>query len=613
MLSCVRLRDGFGFFLLSLLRLSEGFFMGRAASMRFWLTCLVWSAVAFAVAACGEDEGGDAQADTSGADSSGADSSGADSSGGDSSGSDTASTSGDTSSTSDDTSTSSGADTSGSGPQPALVNSPAGPIAGEANGGVREFLGIPYAEPPVGERRWRPSLALAPWTDTLDATQARAICPQSAIVGSGIDGEEDCLFLNVWTPDPAPEGAPVMVWIHGGGFRSGSGSDALYDGRKLAAKGVVVVNINYRLGPLGMMAHSALTAEDVGRAASGNYGLEDQQLALKWVRDNIDAFGGDPDNVTIFGESAGAFSACYHLVMPESAGLFDRAIFQSGPCVFNTPLENLAQGEALGAEVAVAVGCDTDPDPLACLRSKTQAEIITALPPRPSFFVGEGTEWRPILDGHVLPTHPAAAVASGDFTKVPVIVGSNADEGTLFLALSETDFTQTDYEAFAASNFGDKAALVLAEYPASDFASVNDALATVIGDSIFVCGARATARALAAQNAPVFLYHFTHPLSFPLYPDQDLGAFHAADVPFVFQNPFITVRLNAEERALSDQIQGYWTRFAATGDPNGADAVAWPAYDATTDQHLTLDLTLGADSALKKDRCDFWDTIWAAP
>jgi para-nitrobenzyl esterase len=570
-----------------------------------WLSlCCV--AACLLLTACSEADNDavatDASADTSGVDAStGADSSTSDDSSSDDSSSDDSSS---------DADTGSDADTS-TGPQPVTLSPPAGPIAGEAEGGVRAFLGIPFAVPPIGPLRWTHAQPIAPWSSPLDATEFGPICPQNSLIGGDLTGDEDCLTLNVWTPDPMPADAPVMVWIHGGGFTTGAGSDGLYHGRKLASKGVVVVTLNYRLGALGLLAHPGLTAESGSDATSGNYGLTDQRRALEWVRDNISAFGGDPDKVTIFGESAGAFSVCYHLVMPDSAGLFDRAILQSGPCLFDAPLSDLAAAEAQGVTVGAALGCDDATD-LSCLRAKTAAEVLTAIPASSSFFVSEGVEWQPIIDGHILPEHPKVAVSAGRFSSVPTMLGSNADEGTLFLALREYAYNEAEYQAWLTETFYDSAATVLAAYPASDFDSVNDAMANVIGDAVFICGARATARALTSAGAPVFLYHFTHPFTFPLY--DDLGAYHSADIPFVFQNPYITVRLNAEERVLSDAIQGYWTRFAATGDP-GTDpttSIAWPAYDAATDPYLTLDLTLRAGSALKPDRCDLWDQVWSA-
>ncbi len=496
-------------------------------------------------------------------------------------------------------------------PAPLTVDAASGPITGELveEGAARAFLGIPYAEPPVGELRWKRPVPRAPWAEPLDATKLGKPCTQLSPLGSGFDPKtsEDCLTLNVWTPSVLPaSGAPlpVMVWIHGGGFVLGSSAEAQYDGRRLASEaGAVVVSLNYRLGPMGFLALPELAAEDADGGSTGNYGLEDQRLALAWVKENAAAFGGDPSNVTIFGESAGGMSVCDHLVSPGSAGLFHRAIIQSGPCTTVTPLD---AASAQGAELAAAVGCAD----LACLR-QASAEVLWEALPSGDFLFGGGASWGPVLDGAVLPDHPGAALAKGDFAKVPVMVGSNADEATLFFTLA--DATIADEGAFAAlaeqlaPGFGDD---IVAQYPTGEFGSAQAAAEAAIGDAGFVCPSRRTARAVAAAGESAFVYHFTHAPSGVLFGD-GLGAFHSAEIRYVFRVPgqLMPYELDEAELGLSDTMIGYWSRMAASGDPNGAGATPWPVYDEASDVVLGLNTDVMALPALHAERCDFWDTL----
>ena len=329
-----------------------------------------------------------------------------------------------------------GADASAddAGPPPAAptADTALGPLEGLRGPGYQAFLGVPYAKPPVGALRWAPPEPPEAWTEPRSATGRPPRCVQRAL-GLDLASQEDCLYLNVHTPDPRPEDAPVMVWLHGGAFLFGEGlqTDEGTAGDLLAAThGVVVVSLNYRLGPYGFLAHPALTAE---RGASGNYGLMDQRLALEWVRDNIAAFGGDPDDVTIFGESAGGLSVCAHLISPESEGLFHRAISQSGLC--DSALDDLSDAEAAGERFADALSC-ADAE---CLRAASVDEITTAdgAGSDPFGEVGAERAWWPIVDGAVLEGDFRTEVERGAFVNVPTVVGWNADEGTLFVMLAE--------------------------------------------------------------------------------------------------------------------------------------------------------------------------------
>jgi para-nitrobenzyl esterase len=483
------------------------------------------------------------------------------------------------------------------------ITTGSGVVNGKTEGTTRAFLGIPYAAPPVGDLRWKPPQAPAPWATPRDATKVGPGCPQIQPFTNTYDdtSNEDCLTLNVWTPSTASQ-LPVMFFIHGGSFTSGSGGLPLYDGEKLSEAGnTVVVTINYRLGPLGFMGHSALTAEDPNYKSSGNYGFEDQLAALKWVKSNIAAFGGDPAHVTIFGESAGAQSVFAHLTSPKSTGLFARALAESG---YYLIYPTQSQAETQGATVATAAGC-TDADPvkaIACMRGKTAKEVINAMPPVGVGF--GGITWGPVIDNLDITDSAILLLEKGNFQHVPFLLGTNGNEGTIFL-YSVNVASDADNKAFLTPLVGDiLAGNVVAEYPTSSYPSAKDALADALGDGLFVCPTRRIARASVTAGDPTYLYHFTHAINFIL---PNLGAFHSAELPFVFDTPYITFMLSGQEIPLSMAMQGYWTRFASTSDPNGNSAFMWPKYDMSGDQNITLDLTIAANAHLNQMHCDFWD------
>jgi para-nitrobenzyl esterase len=399
-----------------------------------------------------------------------------------------------------------------------------------------------------------------------------------------------------------------MVWIHGGAFTLGSGSEAAYDGRAFSeATGTIVVGINYRLGPFGFLSLPELKSEDEKHPSSGNYGLEDQRFALSWVKENIAKFGGDPGNVTIFGESAGGISACLHLVSPQSKGLFHRAILESGPCDSSTPEPDaMAQGETF----AEKLGCLGAGDVLACLRGKSTEEVMTALPTSADFLGGK-TRWFPVIDGWTVPDTPSSLFASGDFAKVPVILGSNADEGTLFFKLASTMIPdEATFQTLAEQLAPGHGADIVAKYPSAMYGSPLAAAAAAVGDAGFVCPTRRAARGLSAAGVDTFLYHFTYAPPSSLFGD-DLGAFHSAEVKFVFGNPgqLLPKAPSGEELPMSQAMMGYWSRHAAAGSPNGGGAFEWPKYNVQTDENIVLDLTISKQSGLKKDLCDFWDGV----
>jgi len=509
----------------------------------------------------------------------------------------------------------SGGTGTGGGGEPAtlVVKTDKGMVEGYADGSSRLFFGIPYAAPPTGDLRWKPPAPHDAWESTFEATKKGKACPQTSPLTAKLDtsSSEDCLVLNVWAPEkPSSASLPVLVWIHGGAFVLGSGGEKAYDGQVLSeTTGMLVVSVNYRLGPLGFLALPELESESASHPSTGGYGFEDQRAALQWVKANIAAFGGDPGKVTLFGESAGGISTCMHMVSPESKGLFQRAIIESGPCdtAVSKPVAT-AQGDAFAA----ALGCKGDPDVLGCLRGKSTEEIMSALPSSNDFLFGDGANWFPVVDGWNLPDAPGKLLESGSFEKVPVIVGSNADEATLFFVLGKTKITdEAAFETFAEALVPGHGKDVVAKYPSATYGSVQAAATAAVGDAGFVCATRRMARATSQAGADTFLYHFTYAPKGGLF--GDLGAFHSAEIKFVLGNPgqLLPNPLTDEELTMSKAIMGYWSAHADKGNPNLEGAVEWPQYTAAKDQNIVLDLTISTQSSFKKDLCDFWDEVGA--
>lgn len=495
----------------------------------------------------------------------------------------------------------------GAPPAEVMVDIAEGPVVGLLDQGVHTFWNIPYAESPEGDARWRPPVPRASWTEPHDGTARGVRCAQSGL--ADFAGVEDCLRLNVWTPELAPESPlPVMVWIHGGAFAVGSGSDSLYDAQNIiAARPVVVVSINYRLGELGYLAHPALSAE--GGGTSGNYGLLDQIEALRWVQRNVGRFGGDVDNVTVFGESAGGHSVCQLVASPTSRGLFHRAISQSGIC--SLPMFTLAEAEPRGETFAASVGCD-GADPLTCLRALPPEALQVRLDPSAlpgGLFYQRSIPIFPIADGTHLPDSLDALMRAGAHdTSVPVIVGSNTDEAELFQGpfLSTQVADEAEYrEALGRFWSATSADAIVAEYPVADYDSANDALTVATTDGFFICPARRTTRALADAGNPTWQYVFAGLPQGSPFP----GSFHSAELTFLFGNSSTLGSAGARGAGISGAMQGYWTRFAETGDPNGDGAFAWPAYDSIGDEHLRIDLEIIPGTAHLAAKCDFWDGI----
>lgn len=501
---------------------------------------------------------------------------------------------------------------------PLRVELDTGVVLGLEREGVREFLRIPYAAAPVGDLRFKPPQPAVPWDEERELIEPGDPCPQGVSFGGA--GVEDCLFVNVWVPGDQRAKLPVMVWLHGGAFIFGSGSDVYYSGRHLAqAQGVIVVNMNYRLGAFGFLAHPALAAEDPAYPSSGNWGIEDQYAALRWVQRNIAAFGGDPEQVTLFGESAGGYSACVHYVAPRTEGLFRAAISESGLCTTSVLELSRAEAETAAIDVASKLGCTTGDVP-ACLRQKTVQEIVDATnpipmgaPPGGPFFQGSPPlSTLPNVDGLVIARSLREAFASGEFPARPLVLGATRDEGTLFhTSLFATPVTdETEYRAALARRFpAERIDEIVARYPVAAFPDANRAISEVSGDAFFVCPARRTARAAAENGAPTYYYSFQQAPAQAFM--EGLGVFHSAEIPFLFGTDprYPLARAGEGGQPTADLLQAYWVRFARTLDPNGDAAPAWPAYERATERHLVIDNDPEVGSAYKAALCDFWDGV----
>ena len=504
--------------------------------------------------------------------------------------------------------------------QTCLTVTSQGSVQGLDHGASCAFLGIPFAAPPVAGLRWKAPQPASPWApNPLFATTLPAVCAQLNAVTGVTMGSEDCLKLNVWTPNPLPpSGAPVIVWLHPGAFANASANFAPQNGEALAAStGAVIVAPNYRLGPFGFLAHAALATEE--RGVAGNYGLLDQRAALLWVRDHIAAFGGDPNNVTLSGQSAGAHSVGLHLVSPGSLGLFHRAIMQSGYASFRW--RSMTDGQVQAAQFAAALGC-TGADPtalLACLRNKSRDQVLLATPPPLFEQLSETgrTQWTPVVDGVEIPDQPRYLFEAGAFSHVPVLLGANRDEGWTFVNRTFSSAVTLDqYSAAVESEFGADASAILAAYPGDAFASPKDALSAVAGDAEYVCEARRMARLIESTGTPTFLYLFGH----EVVPVAGNRVVHGLEVNFVFGNNyspplFPNYALGTADLELAHTVAGYWTRFAMTGSPNTDDptVVHWPAVTRPegrgrgTDKYLALQPSMQTGNRLNETRCDFWE------
>ncbi len=484
-----------------------------------------------------------------------------------------------------------------------------GLVQGKVAGRTWTWQGIPFAAAPVGPLRFAPPVDTACWQGVKQTTSFGPACLQKTASGETI-GSEDCLSLNVWAPDTANAASalPVLVFIHGGGHQQGSASQQLpdgsymYDGQHFAERSdAVVVTIEYRLGPFGFLAHPALTAERPEK--SGNYGTLDQIIALRWVKNNIESFGGDPDRVLVFGESAGAVSTCRLLASPLAARLFSAAIIESGACV----AKPLAQAEANGALVASAVGCNDPSSAAGCLREASTEALLATVSP----LEGESLrqQYDGVIDGYALPREPTASIESGAHNRVPVIIGTNTEEQgrNVPLAMTEEEYVEA-VRAYAASlGAPGLAALLLQQYPSTNYASPRAAYVALTTDIKFTCPGRKALRAFdQGQTEPVYRYVFSHVADNAAPRVKALGATHGLELAFVFD---VLPNPGPGDEVVIAALNGYWRRLAASGDPNGEGAPAWPVYDPVTESHMRLESPLEPGSAYRAAECDFWASL----
>jgi para-nitrobenzyl esterase len=461
-----------------------------------------------------------------------------------------------------------------------VVNAPAGSVRGEARDGVNVFRGLPYAQPPVGRLRWRPTVALAPWRGMRDATAFGPVCPQMGGRPGSIYFEampamsEDCLSLNIWAPADA-RNAPVFVWIHGGSLTGGSGRQAMYDGAAMARRGIIVVSINYRLGILGYLAHPGLSAES-REGVSGNYGLLDQIQALRWVNRNIASFGGNPANVTIAGESAGGLSVMYLMAAPQARGLFAKAIMQSAYMVTAPELRSKRYDRFTSEEIGAWLQGQLGAPDLASLRASS-AEALVAGAARTPYFPF------PTVDGRTVPDQLVNVFDRGQQAHVPVIAGFNSGEirSLRFLA-PPPPADAAAYEATIRERYGDLADEFLRLYPAGNLA---ETMLLPPRDALYGWTAERLAAKQTTAGAPGFLYYFDH--SYPAADALNLHGFHAAEIPYMFGTMGIAPASwphapdTQEERALQEAMLSYWTSFARDGTPTAQGQPAWQPYGTT--------------------------------
>jgi para-nitrobenzyl esterase len=457
-----------------------------------------------------------------------------------------------------------------------------GRVTGVEANGIVSFKGIPFAAPPVGSLRWKAPQPVPAWPGVKQADRFGAGCVQAPSPYTQVPSmSEDCLYLNVWTPAKAAgDRLPVMVWIYGGAFTGGAASMAAYDGTRLAEKGVILVTINYRLGPFGFLAHPELTKES-GKG-SGNYGLQDQIAALRWVKDNIARFGGDPSRVTIFGESAGGISVSMLTVSPYAKGLFQRAISESGGNFGLPRTANEAGATSPTLRVAEADG-------QRFLQALGAADLASARDvPADKVLATAGTamvRFWPVFDGDVIPGDQYKLYEAMQFNDTPILVGTNSDEGNLFVRSSTT----AAFEAQVRNGYGRTAEAVLAAYPHATDDLASRAAKDLFRDSTFAWGTWAWARLQSEKGkGKAYVYYFDHRT-----PQSPTGANHAAEIGFVFRNlgGGRAGALPQGDLALSELMSSYWTNFAKTGDPNGPGLSTWPAFTAAAQRVMYFDGT----------------------
>jgi para-nitrobenzyl esterase len=465
-----------------------------------------------------------------------------------------------------------------------VVKTDAGYVSGLQQNGLRVYLGIPFAAPPVGNLRWRPPAPVQPWSGVKQATAfgANPLQPPQTQPGQS----EDCLYLNVWTPaKSADEKLPVMVFFYGGAFGQieGGGNISQFNGTTLAKKGVIIVTTNYRLGPLGFLAHPELDSES-SHNSSGNYGIMDQVAALQWVRQNIGAFGGDPSRVTIFGQSAGGESVLIHLVSPGSEGLYQQALVESGPFWAHGPtIDNVhskADAEQIGIDYAQSLGYP-GPDAIEQMRNVSADLLVNATPwPASSWENTHTLKFEPTIDGWVLTDSVDALFQEHRENPVPFFIGTNANDGSVLT--KNANMTVPEYVAFIRNYFGKNADAVLAQYPANSTQEVQLRLSQIMTRYDFADSARFAAGSMAYLDPDTYLYRYSYNI-----PSLNMGAFHGSETFLLFgAGP----ELDADP-AVIDNVVDLWTNFAKTGDPNGGMNITWPRYTRAGDRYLDINTT----------------------
>jgi para-nitrobenzyl esterase len=482
---------------------------------------------------------------------------------------------------------------------PLVVETVAGKIEGKEGEISYYFKGIPYAEPPLGNLRWKPPSHKIPWQGLLKADSFSKACPQvqPMYIEEKIEWDEDCLCLNIYRPKENKRNLPVMVFIHGGAFMDGAASLSTFNGEWLAQnKEVVLVTINYRLAQFGFLY---IPEADI----VGNYGIRDQIKALEWIQGNIKAFGGDPDNITVFGESAGGVSVGLLLgLRPE---LFHKAIIQSGYITFNPDMMSPDTISAIGQRFVREIGCEGAGDCASCLRSKSAKDVLSA--GSITFKIGSKQKYGPILDGAFITAAPLSLIKNGKGANTPLIMGLNADEGAFF-ALTLGIKTEKDYENWVRNTYPDLADSILSTYSASHYERPDQAAADVLGDAIFACPTRKALKNLSAVNKSLYHYYFTYP------PEATrklgVGAFHGAELSYIFHT-FKDKLKEAEQ--VSQTISELWTSFAYEGIPS-CGKIRWQPFTSQHQHYLVINKELATEKDLRKEQCDIWDRCdWYLP
>jgi para-nitrobenzyl esterase len=491
---------------------------------------------------------------------------------------------------------------------PDMVRVDGGQISGATADGVRSFKGIPFAAPPLGDLRWKAPQPVVAWSGVRQCDAFGPECPQAPYPQGSMYAtpparqSEDCLYLNVWTTAKPGQRLPVMVWIHGGALTRGSGAHAVYDGTSFAKKGIVLVTINYRLGPFGYLAHPDLTAESPNHS-SGNYGVLDQIAALKWVQRNIATFGGNPGRVTIFGESAGSWSVNTLVATPLARSLFQGAIGESGASFqpgmhLKEDRNGMPSAEKVGAAFAKASGADS----ISALRAVSADRIVDLFN---SDSEGKKFRTQPNIDGWVFPDEIRNIYAQGKQNDVPVIVGSNANEMTTLTSPAIVPKTLDDYRKRVAQQYGEAVKEFDAVYPVKGDGDIAGAVLGSLRDATFTLGMRTWARMTATGHSKAYLYFFNHA---PPGPNSKyLGAYHASEIIYVFDN--LAQRSGTPwteaDSKLAQLISSYWVNFARTGDPNGKGLPVWSNYEAGAEPYMEFGDPVQLRNHLLKDQLDF--------